>query len=368
MKILFLTNSLDESNGWGRYSIDLVSSLAKKGITCRVLTTKGAKNKVLPAVEVFDVMSSNPASFLRYLFVDYLKIKKYCDGFDLVHSLIEPYGPLACLLAGKKRPFFITSHGTFAVNWFKKIIPKIIFRLVFKKAAKIFSVSNFTKRKIIERVKLGNIEVINNGVDYRKFQLDNFVAKKDDNSKIILGVGALKSRKGFHISIPAVAKAKEKFNNLKYYIVGGQSDVAYFNKLKQLVADLHLSNAVFFLQDISDDELIRLYHQMDLFLLTPVNVGDKFEGFGLVYLEAGACGKPVIGTYNCGAEEAIIENYNGLLVPQEDINQTAAAIVRILENNMLAESLGKNGRSRAIDMNWDKIADKYIDCYKTAPK
>jgi len=69
------------------------------------------------------------------------------------------------------------------------------------------------------------------------------------------------------------------------------------------------------LENVSNQELIKLYYQSDLFLLTPIYVeGSKFEGFGLVYLEANACGKPVIGTYGCGAEDAIKDNYSGFLL------------------------------------------------------
>ena len=111
--------------------------------------------------------------------------------------------------------------------------------------------------------------------------------------------------------------------------------------------------------------MIKLYYQADIFLLTPVTINNNdFEGFGLVYLEAGACGKSVIGTYNCGAEDAIVNNITGLLVPQNDIKATAKAILKLLDNPGLAKRLGENGKKRAKEMDWNKVVKKYIEVYK----
>jgi len=90
-----------------------------------------------------------------------------------------------------------------------------------------------------------------------------------------------------------------------------------------------------------------------------------FEGFGLVFLEANACGKSVIGTLGCGIEDAVENEYNGLLVPQNDINKTANAVLRILDNPTLAQKLGSNGKQKSKDMSWQKTVKKYIKVYQS---
>ena len=212
-----------------------------------------------------------------------------------------------------------------------------------------------------KKINLENISIINNGVDYKKWQVN----KKNSplKEKMILSVGALKPRKGYHISIPAIAMIKKKYPNLKYYLIGDQSDKKYFNQLKELIRKHNLENNIIFLEKISDENLVKLYHQTDLFLLTPINIDNNFEGFGLVYLEANACGKPVIGTYDCGAEEAIVNEYNGLLVPQNDIEKTSQAILKILDNPNLAQELGRNGQRQAQKMDWLNIVNQYIQVY-----
>ncbi|MFH1997677.1 MAG: glycosyltransferase family 4 protein, partial [Patescibacteria group bacterium] len=91
---------------------------------------------------------------------------------------------------------------------------------------------------------------------------------------------------------------------------------------------------------------------------------NDFEGFGLVYLEAGACGKPVIGTYDCGAEDAIINNVTGFLVSQNNIKETTNIILRLLDKPGLAQKLGKNGKKRAKEMDWNNVIKEYIREYK----
>jgi len=363
IKICFLTNELSFKHGWGRYSIDLIKALATKDYRPLVLIDKTSQGNDLKEVESYKLLSSQRSDLIKPIFIwkDYLKIKKITQNCQIIHSLIEPYAPLAALLA-RNKPLFITAHGTYAPLLFDKLLAGYLTRKSFKKANKVFCVSKFTQKEILKKINLKNTLVINNGVDYNKWQVDKKILPLKE--KMILGVGALKPRKGYHISIPAIVMAQKKYPNLKYYLVGDQSNKDYFNQLKELVRKHNLENNVIFLEKISDEDLVKLYHQTDLFLLTPINIDQSFEGFGLVYLEANACRKPVIGTYSCGAEEAIIDGFNGLLVPQNDIEKTSQAILNILDNTNLAENLSQNGLKQAQKMDWSNIANQYIQVYK----
>ena len=363
MKICFLTNELSFKHGWGRYSIDLIKTLTLKGHQSIVLLDKSAQQNDLKEVESYKLLFSLRNDFLKPIFIwkDYLRVKKIIKDCQLVHSLIEPYAPLAALLA-KDKPFFVTAHGTFVPLLFNKLLVGYLIKRSFKKANKIFCISKFTQKEILKEINLKNTLVVNNGVDYNKWQIKKEIMPPKE--KTILGVGVLKPRKGYHISVPAVAQVKRKYPNLKYYIVGSQENNNYFKQLKDLINKYHLEKNVFFLEGLSDKELIGLYHQADLFLLTPVNVGQKFEGFGLVYLEANACGKPVVGTYGCGAEDAIRNGFNGFLVPQNDIKKTAQTVVKILSNPSLAQKLGDNGKKLAQEMSWQRTIDKYLEIYQ----
>lgn len=362
MKILLIARTISVKEGQGRYAFSMIEELSKKNKLIILAYELEGKEKFInnPNIEIRQIPDlytlNNFIGPIKYFF----QTLKFSFKVDLVHILTDfPYYILFFPFSWLNvKPFFITFHGTYGVRYLDNGWKKFFLKIAYKKAKKIICVSSFTKKEILKRVKLSNTVVINNGVDYNKWQINQSVSKFLDKS--ILGVGALKERKGYHISILAIAEVIKKYQNLKYYIVGDQSDKNYFNYLKNLIKEHHLENNIIFLENISDQHLIKFYYQADLFLLTPVNVGSKFEGFGLVYLEAGACGIPTIGTYDCGAEEVIENGVNGLLVPQNNTEKTAEAILKILDNPQLAKKLGEKGRWRAKEMSWQNMVKQYI--------
>jgi len=365
MKVCFLVNQLSLRDGWGSYAVNLIKHLSEQNVDFLVLSSARSQINDLPSVKEYKIL---PPLFINrwikvyFLIKNFFKIRKEIQKADIVHVLAEPYSLIAYLTC-RQRPILVTLHGTYAVDHYRKWYLRSLYNRVYKYASQLICISQFTKEEVLKRIPLlKNITVINNGVDYDKFQIDN-LSKPD--TKNIVGIGALVSRKGYHVSILAVAEIVKKYPDLKYYIIGNQKNGEYFNRLKKLVRDNSLEENIIFLKNVSENDLIKFYHQSDLFLLTPIYVkGSKFEGFGLVYLEANACGKPVIGTYGCGAEDAIKNGYNGLLVEQNNIDQTSRAMIDILSNQELAQTMGQNGKKWAQERNWSKIVLKYIEVYK----
>ncbi len=349
-KLLIITKTLSVNDGQGRYSLELIKQL----------------KKVYQLVVFYYNKPENKSEAVNYhklnnLFFSLALLREFRTA-DLVHCFSDypycllPFWPWFLL----KKPVFITVHGTYGVEPLDRAQGGFLLKRAYKKAKKVICISKFTQKQILKRVKLDNTIVINNGVDFGKFQKNN-ILRKPKSEKVVLSVGALKPRKGYHISIPAVAEVKKKYPKLKYYIVGGRPPELYL----EMVKECGLENNVVFFENISDEKLIDLYYESDVFLLPSVTENDNdFEGFGLVYLEAGACGKPVIGTYGCGAEDAIIDGETGILVPQNDIKKTAEAILKLLDNPELAEKFGKNGKERAQQMSWENQVKKYIDIYE----
>jgi len=378
MKICFLNKDLDaiRKGGGGRYGRDIVENILKQNDIKAVVLTEIKSNYKL---EKPILRQSYLLRNLPNLFINAFKIRKYVRDCDIIHALDGyPYAVIAALAnIGLNKKLIINGIGTFSILPLDKPIKKFLMKWAYKKADKILCISTFTEKQLLKRIKLKNIIVINHGVDYEKFNRDRYIQIRPrrvgntqipvDNQrlsarpKVVLSVGALKPRKGYHISISAIAEVKKKYKDIKYYIVGKKPPQMYLD----LVKKYNLGKNVEFLYNLSDEDLIKLYHQCDIFLLTPITFNDNdFEGFGLVYLEAGACGKPVIGTYNCGAEDAIENNVTGLLVSQQDVKKTAEAITKLLNNPELAKKMGKNGKKRAREMNWGNIVKKYIEVYK----
>ena len=359
MKICFLANTLNIDSGWGRYSWEIIHRIGKeKNVEIIVLTENSSNNSLEKAV------LKNSFKSIFFVFINALKIRKYIKESDIVHCLdAYPYGLIAALAnIGLNKKLVFSGVGTYSIAPLDHPIKGMLLSWAYRKAVSVPCISSFTEKEILKKIKLKNTEVIYLGIDFDKFQIADSINKK---GKMILGVGELKRRKGYHVSIPAMVEVKKKYPDFKYYIVGYQKNVPFFNKLKELVKENNLEDNIIFLQGISDKKLIMLYHQTDLFLLTSVNIGLHFEGFGQVYLEANACGKPIIGTLNCGAEDIIKDGYNGFLVPQNNIKKTSQAILKILDNPELAKKMGINGKKKAQEMSWENTVKGYMKIYRS---
>lgn len=225
------------------------------------------------------------------------------------------------------------------------------------------AISSYTAKEINKVLPLLNIEVINLGVDIKKWSEKITSTFTAELKPYILSVGAVKFRKGLHNSIRAFAVISGKFPELKYVIAGAFKKDNYFNGLINMISDLKITEKVVFLNSVSDDKLKELYQNAELFVLTPVEQNHQFEGFGLVYLEAAAAGLPVIGSLNSGAEDALKSNFNGILAAQNNINAISAALEKMLGDENLKRGLGANSRLWASNFTWNKVASKYLEIY-----
>ncbi|NIM91377.1 MAG: glycosyltransferase [Candidatus Aminicenantes bacterium] len=196
--------------------------------------------------------------------------------------------------------------------------------------------------------------IVPNGVYLnRSRNLDNRKLKKKlgiGEYRIILTAGRLIKTKGIEYLIEALPKVLERQNNTKLIIIGDGPEKP---RLLSLSDELGLRHEVLFLGSIPQDEVFSYMNASDVF------VGPSlFEGLGNVFIEAMACGTPVIGTSVGGIREIIENEVNGLLVPPGDSRAIAKAISRVLSNEDLATSLSRNGRKIVEEkFDWDKICE-----------
>jgi phosphatidylinositol alpha-1,6-mannosyltransferase len=295
-----------------------------------------------------------------------LQFLRHARGFDVLHFMVEPYAT-ASMPVGLP-PSFVTVHGTYAVAPFRqRWHTRALYGAALHRARGVVCVSRFTQAMLLEKVDLRNTSVIHNGHD---FLTGEGTTRPDDlivdGGPIVLGVGALKPRKGYHVALRAIAMVRQRFPDLRYYLVGDDSDRRYVESLRSDIVQLGLERHAIITGPVSDRRLRAFYHRADLFLLTPVNIGRSFEGFGIAYLEANAFGKPVVGSLGCGAEEAVEEGVNGLLAPQNDEAAVADRVIRILSDPALARRLGSAGLECARSRTWDRVAQEYLSLYERA--
>jgi len=168
---------------------------------------------------------------------------------------------------------------------------------------------------------------------------------------IILTVARLHPRKGQQRIIQALeALPVELQAGIEYWLVGGHSKEGYETTLRE--AATRVGFPVRFLGDISDEQLGSIYAKADIFAMTSMPHRFSVEGFGLVYLEAGAHGLPVIAHAIGGVPEAVLHNETGLLVSPEDPAALTAVFAQLITDPALRKRLGTAGNLRARSRTW----------------
>lgn len=232
---------------------------------------------------------------------------------------------------------------------------------VLSKADHFFPVSHYTAGLLSDLgVRNEKMTVVPNGTDIVRFHPESAIALKKEldlqDRKIILTVTRIVERKGIDTVINAIPKMIDRYPDVIYLIGGGGPDRG---RLEELVKHLGIDNYVRFLGRIPDNELAAYYNLCDVFVMPSKTVLPDVEGFGIVFLEAAACGKPVIGTYSGGIPDAVKHGETGLLVNENDPAQLAEALLRLLGDERMRKKLGSNGLERVREeANWDDVAGK----------
>ena len=159
-------------------------------------------------------------------------------------------------------------------------------------------------------------------------------------------------------AMPAILK---EFPRTEYWIAGRGP---YLDTLKTLVAELGLQRQVRCLGFISSSERLKLYQRCAVYLMPSRAIDERrdFEGFGITFLEANACGKPVIGGRSGGVADAVLDGVTGFLVDPNSPADIAVKTLRLLRDPALARKLGQQGRERVErELNWENTTRKVLE-------
>lgn len=363
MKIGYVTTELASSSGWGHYSRAFVQVMAKTE-TVSALIIKGAPNdSVLPDVRaVLPKTGFGPWTQWKIAW----QVYKNFRGYDVIHCLVEPPGVGAAwgsMLLGV--PFILTLSGTYSViprgtDW-KSTLKRIMMKMMYRRASIVVTGSDRNIKLIQEVMPLSHWKFVPFGVTLEEFPERNYPPAE---RPFILTVGAVKPRKGADIVVEAMALLKSRIPDLQYKIAGSTSErQSYVEELRHLVAEKGLGDRVEILGKVSDEDILRLYHQCTALVLAAQTRDGSFEGFPGVFYEAHACGAPIISTYGFGSEYVVKNGYNGFLVQPDDITSLAEAIAKIVENPALRQKMSENGRIEAKKHTWANVAEMYRTIY-----
>jgi phosphatidylinositol alpha-1,6-mannosyltransferase len=261
-------------------------------------------------------------------------------------------------------PFVIYAHGNEILEVLGNEWPKP--RLALHKANRVLAVSHFTAdwvRKL--GVADSKIEIVHPGCDINSFRpvdpkidFRQRLLGSSSGDHVILTVGNLVPRKGHDLVIRALPKLLSSGFHVSYLIVG---DGPHRSTLERLAQEIGVSSRVIFAGRLAYEDLPQVYAMSDVFVMPSREQQElhDVEGFGMVFLEANACGKPVIGGRSGGVGDAILDGVTGLLVDPIDVDDIAKAIKCVLSNAEFAKQLGDQGRLRVLnEFCWQRVGER----------
>jgi D-inositol-3-phosphate glycosyltransferase len=206
-----------------------------------------------------------------------------------------------------------------------------------------------------------HVFVVPPGVDLATFQpIDRAEARRKigyDSGRLLLFVGRLERLKGVEIAIRALALLRDReHDDLRLIVLGEDSrdgDESEKERLKAVAASVGVRDRVDFLGSVAQHELPYFYAAADACVMPSYS-----ESFGLVALEAQACGCPVVASGVSGLRSVVRDDVSGYLIDGHDPAEYAERIGRLLADPELAQQMGRRGRLLAQRFSWTRTADR----------
>ena len=299
----------------------------------------------------------------------YRAVKKHNIRTILVGHIL-PLGTVTCWLAKfMSVRYVVFLHGMDFAQALKAGRKRRLARRILARAERIIAMNGYTAA-LVQR-EFGNVigtkvVVVNPGVTFTKQENNPTLRRAGkttkqllekyhlEGKKILLQVGRLVERKGYDKVLEALPAVIKEIQNLMYVIVG---DGPQREALQIINQKSSIKNHVIFITNATDEEVEFWYELCDIFIMPARNIDGDFEGFGIVYLEAGVYGQPVIAGGSGGGRDAGKKDLNGLLVNPESTPDIKDAILKLYHDEFLRRRLGQRGREWAKSFAWeDKVS------------
>ena len=333
MNIVYICNEVNLKSGWGVVNYHtIINSLAFFN-EVTVITLKKANNISISNsgnLRVLPILHSMSDSIYKLgsVIIDKVKIKKNLniDNIDIVHILVEPLIPLVDIFKGSKKIFSIV--GTYSDFPFRVGLNRFLYKKSLKNVDKIVSISEYTAQRF-NNVYGQDLSIITLGVDVNNF---NHIGLSLEKERSFVFLGHIKPRKGLIYALEAFKNIMSKDDTVLLYIIADVSTGKYAEACFNYIEKNKMKKQVIFLGKLNNNELIKIFNKSICNILPSVNDRYSFEGFGLIHLEANACGIPSIGSLDCGNESAIIDGKTGFLCKQRDVSSIQKSMENILED------------------------------------
>jgi len=402
MRICIVSTMFPKYKGdyYGSFVYDDARSLLKKGFEVHVVTQHNPNipyEEVMEGIHIHRFRWLEPKEFkaliyfkglkdnfrlLTYTISLFFSLIKTCRRYDVdiihAHHAI-PTGLFGVIVSKLlRKPSFITTHGmditTHGVdegplknvsNFEDHFFFKHLLSYSLKNCYRVLPVSNDLEKRILSLgAEKEKVTVLRNAVDTDRFtpEKDNKIRNKykfKSDDIVILFVGHLEAFKGLFELIYAFNNVKKEKENVKLIIIGDGSQKI---RSKKEINELGLEESVIFAGKIPPSEIHEFYQTSDIFVLpSHTDAG----GPPVVFIEAMACGLPVIGTDVGGIPEGIDDGVNGFIVPPESVEELTKKLEILVTDESLRKEFGSNSLKKIHEnsMTLDKKAERLVSIY-----
>jgi len=369
MNILFVTDNFPPMDGGiAAFNYNICRELCDRGNRVAVIANR------FPGAEAFDgdqpFKTHRLSGRMRPTSVEaihaVLKAVRH-DNIDII--FFGHFGSthwLSGVLARKlfKIPYVILVHGTEFNAYHHRFTraDRWASRIVLRNATRIIANSKATQRLVADHgYPEHKIAIVHPGTDPAAFADASAGAhlKKTlglEGMKVMLSISRLVAKKNHLNVLRALPEVIKKIPRLCYLVVGKGPEE---DSIRACIAELALGEHVRMLGYVEPTCVAPYYHAADVFVMPSKTVDIDYESFGIVYLEANACGKPVIAGRSGGIEDAVMDGVTGVLVNPDSVEEIASSLIRLLNDVELSYTLGTNGRQRVVqEFNWVTVGRK----------
>ena len=377
---------------YGSFVFDDAKELVKNGFEVHVVTQHNPGipyEEIMEGVNVHRFKWLEPKEFKALVhfkgFIDNLRLITYLFSLffnliwivrkfdvDIIHThSVIPTGLIGVIISKIiRKPVFITVHGMDVTNFENNPIYERFISFSLKNCNKVIAVSEYLANIIISfGPNQDNIIILRNAVDQKRFRpyRNKKLCKQykiNDENIVILFVGYLDEFKGIFELVDAFFEISTNNKNLKLMVIGtGPKE----DQLKMKVMNLGLEKSVIFTREIPPSEIHEYYQSADIFVLPSYT---DAGGPPLVFIEAMACGLPVIGTDVGGIPEGIENGINGFIIPAKNVDELAKKLNILSEDENLRKEFGNNSlkKIRENSMTLEMKTEKLINLYNNQIK
>jgi glycosyltransferase involved in cell wall biosynthesis len=385
MRVACIVPSLDDTTGWGRWAQDFLRHIPRCGVEPMVLAppssrphrppSPDAPHFVLP--EFFDLLQSSTGA-RRLPDLARLRFRQAgrlaAQGIRLVHSFeAHPWGLYGDWLARAAGvPHVLTTHGRYGYIARGRWLDRTLYAGVLRRAAGVVAVSGAVRQSVLRSfagtIDPGKVCVIQNPVDASQFAPAGEAAGGDAaEAPVVVSVTRFIPVKDLTTAVRAFQKVRDRVPGASYYIIGPGNGPhnPYFRAVREVI-EQGGSEGIHVVGRVAKADLAAYYRRASLLVHTARTLADDFEASGLILIEAGLFGLPVVASASGGIPEVVEDGVTGVLVEEGNVDRLAAAIVSLLGNPDERRRLGEGNRRLARSRNWPAYCEAQVEMYRRA--